>query len=149
MNVVSFLFFFFFFYETRIQTLFTVFYCTFIEVFNVISKHHSSIKIVTQRSGSNRYSVSKSKCLLVGRLFTDNIHVNFTKTLARCRWKPEASSMIKTLNETLNFVWSQIIRGTFCSSTPLPKNDVTVSARHFPRKYDRNMAVCVHFIRPI
>ena len=47
MNVV------FFFYETRIQTLFTVFYCTFIEVFNVISKHHSSIKIVTQRSGSN------------------------------------------------------------------------------------------------
>ena len=43
----------FFFDETRIQILFTVFYCTFIEVFNVISKHHSSIKIVTQRSGSN------------------------------------------------------------------------------------------------
>ena len=53
---LSFFFFFFFGgggYETRIQTLFTVFYCTFIEVFNVISKHHSSIKIVTQRSGSN------------------------------------------------------------------------------------------------
>ena len=47
---------------------------------------------------------------MVGRLFSDDIHVNFTKTSARCQWKPEASSMIKTLkidcsvNETLNFV---------------------------------------------
>ena len=29
------------------------------------------------------------------------------------------------------------------------KNDVTVSARHFPSKYDSNMAVCVHCIRPL
>ena len=29
------------------------------------------------------------------------------------------------------------------------KVDITVSARHFPRKYDSNMAVCVQCVRPI
>ena len=29
------------------------------------------------------------------------------------------------------------------------RDDVTVSAYHFSRKYDSNMAVCVHCIRPV
>ena len=74
---------FFFFYETRIQTLFTVFYCTFIEVLNVISKHHYSSKfnIVTERSGSNplfsvKVKMSDGRATFYWR-YTCEFHQNF------------------------------------------------------------------------
>ena len=107
-------------------------------------------------------SQSKSRAAIFSRY----MHLN-SKLLQKCsnlpKWNSRVRSHLTPVLRKIHFQTFTIVSDRSCTvifareMTPLqwrqhgqwPKVDVTLSARQFPRKYDGNMAVCVHCIRPI